>query len=135
MTHDVEHQMEQNLEAIKKDANRLPTASATQKTRLHEAIGLRIKALRMALGEDVHASSESDSMAHFRNQKNILPKATHNTKVSRVNKDVQELEAALHSAHMTHDVEHQMEQNLEAIKKDANRLPPASATQKTRLHE
>jgi len=106
-----------NLEAIKSDTHRFERAESDRRSRLAKAIHLRMEALNIMLKHSTNKPSVHNS----------FEEESSSTKEARVMTDVQQLESAVSSMPMSAHKKHEMMENLEAIKRDAQELPHANA--------
>jgi hypothetical protein len=119
-------EIEDNLQAIERDATKFTTASTTERTTLKEAIKLRMSALRQQLStvpskssqfeEDAHIDAEDDIQEEF-----TAPKATDVFAKSATNK-LQQLTKSISTLDISSEAKHEAKENIRQMEEDLTKI-------------
>jgi len=114
-----------NLESISKDAHKVVGLSGKAREKMQKAISLRMSALRKEMAtpstERTHPSS-------------TVPRERPGSAASRVHQDISELEEIVsRMPHVSAKLHRELQSNMKAIEKDADRVKTAPAAKKADL--
>lgn len=124
-----------NLDTIAKDAKLLSSAVGHKKETLHQAIQLRMNALKAQLGANAPTKAKA-STKHAAAAPKAKKHASAKSAEQQVMQDLDQMEAKIEAmSGISKKAKKDMEENMHAIAKDSKRLSTASTKKKADLQK